>query len=108
MTMKTIPLTGKALELAKELATQYDNTVKRMHELDKQAMEERALAHKQMSMTVEAVKAELGLPADAHLHVDATYLKEHGVAYAQLHEAAHEEDGNPFQEFMSSSPPTLQ
>ncbi|HEV8493862.1 MAG TPA: hypothetical protein VGR76_16410 [Candidatus Angelobacter sp.] len=108
-TMKTIPLSGVALEKAKELAKLYDETGKTLMGMDRQVMELRKLAHQQMLLTIQAIKEAMGLPPEAHLHVDATYLNEHGIAFGQLFEHPPEDDENPFAEFLksSSAPPTV-
>jgi hypothetical protein len=108
-TMKTLPLSGRALELAKELAKHFEDQGKQLQALEAQMHEIRKTAHQQMGKVIESIKVELGLPKEAHLHVDATYLAEHGVAFGQLYEEPPEND-NPFAEFLKevTSPPTIQ
>lgn len=86
MTMRTLPLTGRALALAKDLAKYYEEQTNRFMVMMKEQDELRQQVHQQMSSITEAVKREMGLPKEAHVHIDATYLKEHDVAFAQVHD----------------------
>lgn len=80
---KTLKLTGRALELARDIDRLGEDTRRQIGELKDQADAISRAADAQAERLHSKIKAELELAEDACCHLDMTYLQEHGVAFAR-------------------------
>lgn len=92
--MKTLLLTGAALELAKAFGQRCKENMERKQVLDKQVEEIRNATDKDMLDTSEAIKKELGFGDKDGIRIDASYLDEFGHVYAFVFENIKEEMPN--------------
>lgn len=82
--MKTIKLEGRALEVAREMARDTDETMKTLAELSRQYNDlSDALALRNRDRSVKLFEA-VGVKASDVANLDLTYLVEHGAGYLQL------------------------
>ncbi len=82
--MKTMPLNSEALQIAKDLTKLFLKQREELNKLDQQIGEIKKLAYEQMSKGMDAIKKAMNLPPETHMHIDSTYLEEHGIVFAQI------------------------
>lgn len=92
--MKTLLLTGAALELAKAFGQRCKENMERKQVLDKQVEEIQNAARKDMLDTADFIKKELGFGDKDGITVDATHLEDHEHVYATIYENIKEDMPN--------------
>lgn len=82
--MKTIKLTGEALELARQLSWMVKEGGKRVEQLQADIDAVQATLNKEYAAKMKEILAAAGVEDDAQGSVDATYLDAHGDAYVRV------------------------
>lgn len=82
--MKTIKLTGLALERAKEHDKLLDETNAMLNSLDKQKEAVIEAANKKLEGIWASIKEAAGIDKESPCQMDSTYLKHHGDAYVRI------------------------
>lgn len=82
--MKTIKLTGEALELARQLAWMLEQGQKQLDKMKEDAMAVQATLQREYQAQMKKIISTAGLGDDVQGSVDTTYLADHGDVYIQV------------------------